>query len=473
MRRALRGTSARNTRKALFYGTIDALTFAVPAMKLLLIEDNPTLAHWLAKMLEQEAFALDAVQDGDAADRLLQSNHYDVILLDLNLPKLSGKNVLRRLRQRGDATPVLILTASGSIDEKVELLGAGADDYLVKPFEVRELIARIKVAIRRQSPSKASEVVCGDLTFDIDTRQFTLKGAPLNVTPRERSVLETLILRLGKTVTKPALVDAIFTLADEPSEDAVETLHLAIAKSSTAVRRLSSLRGLGYLLRKKKKITSQFVGPLVMVVAGAACTVRARDRQGGLRQCEANRRSRAGQSAHFFRADDCRRSELVDGFLRVDALPAALEIFASPYRDQVFYSVIHVDGRHLLAGTPDFPPRPTQAADTPDHYDTTLYGQDVRAVGIVRLMHDNGATRRGARRYRRQDRAFAQTRWPSSYGNCNSCAADRNDRTGRFALVCIRRVDVRTASADEGEIEEVADPRSVATRTDSRGPFAY
>ena len=95
----------------------------------------------------------------------------------------------RRLRQRGDATPGLILTASGSIDEKVELLGAGADDYLVKPFEVRELIARIKVAIRRQSPSKASEVVCGDLAFDIDTRQFTLKGAPLNVTPRERSVL--------------------------------------------------------------------------------------------------------------------------------------------------------------------------------------------------------------------------------------------------------------------------------------------
>jgi len=222
-------------------------------MKLLLIEDNPTLAHWLAKMLEQEAFALDTVQDGDAADQLLRTNHYDVILLDLNLPKLSGKNVLRRLRQRGDATPVLILTASGSIDEKVELLGAGADDYLVKPFEVRELIARIKVAIRRQSPSKASEVICGDLTFDIDTRQFTLKGAPLNVTPRERSVLETLILRLGKTVTKPALVDAIFTLADEPSEDAVEIYISRLRKkldgSSAAI---VTLRGLGYLLRKKE-----------------------------------------------------------------------------------------------------------------------------------------------------------------------------------------------------------------------------
>jgi DNA-binding response OmpR family regulator len=251
----------------LFYGTIDGLTFAVPAMKLLLIEDNPTLSHWLAKMLEQEAFALDAVQDGDAADQLLRTNHYDVILLDLNLPKLSGKNVLRRLRQRGDATPVLILTASGSIDEKVELLGAGADDYLVKPFEVRELIARIKVAIRRQSPSKASEVVCGDLAFDIDTRQFTLKGAPLNVTPRERSVLEALILRLGKTVTKPALVDAIFTLADEPSEDAP-----------------------------------------VVVAAGAARAIRVRHREGRIRQRAAHGRSRAGQSADLVGAHDRRRS---------------------------------------------------------------------------------------------------------------------------------------------------------------------
>lgn len=101
-------------------------------MKLLLIEDNPTLSHWLAKTLEQDAFALDAVQDGDAADQLLRTNRYDVVLLDLNLPKLSGKNVLRRMRQRGDETPVMILTASGSIDEKVELLGLGADDYLVK-----------------------------------------------------------------------------------------------------------------------------------------------------------------------------------------------------------------------------------------------------------------------------------------------------------------------------------------------------
>jgi DNA-binding response OmpR family regulator len=224
-------------------------------MKLLLIEDNPTLSHWLARMLEQEAFALDAVQDGEAADQLLRMNRYDVVLLDLNLPRLSGKNVLRRLRQRGDATPVMILTASGSIDEKVELLGAGADDYLVKPFEVRELVARVKVMIRRQTASSANEVSCGDLVFDIDTRQFALKGAPLNVTPRERSVLETLILRMGKTVSKAALLDSIVTLDDHPSEDALEIYVSRLRKkldgSSAAI---VTLRGLGYLLRKKDDI---------------------------------------------------------------------------------------------------------------------------------------------------------------------------------------------------------------------------
>jgi two-component system, OmpR family, response regulator TctD len=221
-------------------------------MKLLLIEDNPTLSLWLAKMLEQESFTLETVQDGESADQLLRANLYDVVLLDLNLPRLSGKNVLRRMRQRGDATPVMILTASGSIDEKVELLGAGADDYLVKPFEVRELVARVKVMIRRRSSSTANEVSCGDLVFDIDTRQFTLKGAPLNVTPRERSVLEALILRLGKTVSKASLLDTIFTHEDSPSEDALEIYVSRLRKkldgSSAAI---VTLRGLGYLLRKK------------------------------------------------------------------------------------------------------------------------------------------------------------------------------------------------------------------------------
>ena len=219
-------------------------------MKLLLIEDNAILAQWLSAMLADHAFVVDAAADGEAADRLLRQNRYDVVLLDLNLPRLSGQAVLRRLRARGDAVPVLILTASGSVDEKVACLGAGADDYLVKPFEVRELVARIKVLIRRQTPGGMTRIACGDLVYDGDTRQFALAGAPLNVTPRERAVLEALALKLGKTVSKQALMETVFGLDDEPSEDAIEIyVHRLRRKLDASRAQIVTLRGLGYLLR--------------------------------------------------------------------------------------------------------------------------------------------------------------------------------------------------------------------------------
>jgi DNA-binding response OmpR family regulator len=123
-------------------------------MKLLLIEDNPQLAHWLEQILKEHKFKVDIAADGEIADQVLRDENYDVVLLDLMLPKMHGKNVLRRLRERHNGVPVMILTASGSIDEKVECLGAGADDYLVKPFEIRELVARIKVLVRRQTPTR-------------------------------------------------------------------------------------------------------------------------------------------------------------------------------------------------------------------------------------------------------------------------------------------------------------------------------
>ena len=136
-------------------------------MKLLLIEDNPQLAHWLSSLLREQDFVVDHVDNGDAADRLLTQTAYDVVLLDLNIPQLSGKAVLRRLRERGDQVPVIILTATASLDQKVLCLEIGADDYLVKPFEIRELVARIKVLVRRQMPGKANDIACGDLRYDL------------------------------------------------------------------------------------------------------------------------------------------------------------------------------------------------------------------------------------------------------------------------------------------------------------------
>lgn len=221
-------------------------------MKLLLIEDNPQLAHWLEQILKEHKFKVDIAADGEIADQVLRDENYDVVLLDLMLPKLHGKNVLRRLRERHNGVPVMILTASGSIDEKVECLGAGADDYLVKPFEIRELVARIKVLVRRQTPDKAAEIHCGNLVYDSNTRQFAVGGVTLALPAREHDVLEVLILRQGKTVSKTALMKGVFSLSEEPSADAIEIyisrLRKKLERSGAAIM---TLRGLGYLLRQK------------------------------------------------------------------------------------------------------------------------------------------------------------------------------------------------------------------------------
>ncbi|MFI4926786.1 MAG: response regulator [Burkholderiales bacterium] len=221
-------------------------------MKLLLVEDNAALAHWLARLLRQERFTVDAVGDGEAAERLLLTEHYDLILLDLMLPRLTGHSLLRRLRDKRNDVPVIVVTASASIDDKVEVLGTGADDYLVKPFETRELVARIKALIRRQVPGKTARIECADLSLDLDTRQFAIGGEPLAMPPREHAVLEILMLKLNKTVPKKTLVDSVFGLDDDASEDAIEIyVHRLRKKLAPCGASIVTLRGLGYLLRAR------------------------------------------------------------------------------------------------------------------------------------------------------------------------------------------------------------------------------
>jgi two-component system response regulator TctD len=221
-------------------------------MKLLLIEDDPQLAHWLASLLREQGFVVDHMQDGDAADRQLQQARYDVVLLDLNIPRLSGKGVLRRLRERRDDVPVLILTAAASLDQKVQCLEIGADDYMVKPIEGRELVARIKALVRRQVPGKANDINCGDLHYDLRTREFALAGRGLALPPRERTLLEALMLKAGSTVPKQTLIDGLFDLDDEPSADAVELyVHRLRKKLEASQATIITLRGVGYLLRTR------------------------------------------------------------------------------------------------------------------------------------------------------------------------------------------------------------------------------
>lgn len=222
-------------------------------MKLLLIEDDAQLAHWLVQLLREQDFLVDHVADGGAADRLLAQSHYDVVLLDLNLPQLSGKGVLRRIRERQDDAAVIVLTASASLDQKVQCLEMGADDYLVKPIEVRELVARMQALLRRQRPGKANDITCGDLRYDLRTRQFTLAGTDLALPPRERHLLETLILHAGTTVSRQALVDGLFGIDEEASADAIDLyVHRLRKKLEASSTTIVTLRGVGFLLRTRQ-----------------------------------------------------------------------------------------------------------------------------------------------------------------------------------------------------------------------------
>jgi DNA-binding response OmpR family regulator len=160
-------------------------------MKLLLVEDDADLACWVTNLMQVEQFSIDWAQTGERAETLLGLQCYDAVLLDLRLPGISGKAVLARLRRKRDNVPVLMLTANGSTDDKVACFSAGADDYVVKPFDARELVARIKALIRRQAAGdKGQSIDCGNLRYLFDSREFVLRNELLPLRRREHAILE-------------------------------------------------------------------------------------------------------------------------------------------------------------------------------------------------------------------------------------------------------------------------------------------
>ena len=220
-------------------------------MRILLVEDNAELAEWLRRVLRREEYTVDWLDNGADADYVLRSETYDLVILDLALPKLDGPEVLRRLRARQSSTPVLVLTANNSVRSRVSELDHGADDYMAKPFELEELEARIRVLLRRSSQQVNPIVVCGDLRFNSNTREFVLAGNTLSLTPRERAVLEVLIMKGGTTVTKPALAQSLFSLDESVSPEAIEIyVHRLRKKLEHSNAAIVTLRGLGYLLRQ-------------------------------------------------------------------------------------------------------------------------------------------------------------------------------------------------------------------------------
>ena len=221
-------------------------------MRILLVEDNLQLAEWLARALRESQFVVDLMHDGVGADHVLMTQTYAAVILDLALPRMSGMEVLRRMRGRGSKVPVLILTAQGGVQDRVQGLNLGADDYLPKPFELSELEARLRALIRRAHGQENPMVQCGSLRYDGNTRLFAVGDKPLALTPREHAVLEVLTLDLGKTVSKEALSEQVFALDQDASADAIEIyVHRLRKKLDGTDVAIVTLRGLGYMLEAR------------------------------------------------------------------------------------------------------------------------------------------------------------------------------------------------------------------------------
>jgi two-component system OmpR family response regulator len=218
-------------------------------MRILIVEDDPALADGLTRSLGQSGYAVDCTTNGEQANSMLQDSIYDLAILDLGLPRLDGTEVLRRLRQRGGRTPVLILTARDAIQDRVQGLDLGADDYMTKPFNLVELEARVRALIRRGQLGTNTTLSCGQLIFDSSARRALCGSESIELSARELGVLEVLMLRQGKVVNKEQIMEALCNWDEDLGENAIEVyIHRLRKKLEASGARIRTIRGLGYLL---------------------------------------------------------------------------------------------------------------------------------------------------------------------------------------------------------------------------------
>jgi len=218
-------------------------------MRVLLVEDEAEMASWLVRAFKQSGFVPDHAPDAGTAESLLAGNDYDAIVLDLRLPDKHGLNLLADLRKAGNRTPVLVLTAQGSLQDRVKGLNVGADDFLTKPFAIEELEARLAALVRRSRGRSHAPLQCGSLSCAHDSRAFTLAGTLLQLTPREGAALSVLLARSGSPVEKSQLSAKVFPADSNAGPDAIElVLHRLRRKLDGGDVRIVTVRGLGYML---------------------------------------------------------------------------------------------------------------------------------------------------------------------------------------------------------------------------------
>lgn len=220
-------------------------------MRLLLVEDNKRLAETTKEGLEKESFAVDWFDTVGESEAAIHTVSYDAIVLDLGLPDGDGMDILKQLRGAKSSTPVLILTARDGVEDRVKGLDGGADDYLLKPFAMAELVARIRALLRRPGGALGMTLIAGNVSFDTTAREVRIDDSVVAISRREMGVLEQLMRRFGRVVPKDVLEDKLYGFGEEVTSNSVEVhisrlrKRLAVANADISVH---TLRGVGYLL---------------------------------------------------------------------------------------------------------------------------------------------------------------------------------------------------------------------------------
>ena len=216
-------------------------------MRILLVEDDPLLGDGVQAGLAQSGFRVDWVKDGVAADLALKSGDYAAVVLDLGLPRLSGFDLLQRARAAGNKVPVLILTARDAVEDRIRALDGGADDYVIKPFDLHELAARLRALIRRSRGEAAPRLCLGEIELDPAARQITFKGKPLELAAREFALLHELMLNVGRVLSREQLSERLYAWGEEIESNAID-VHIHHLRRKLAPGLIRTVRGVGYLM---------------------------------------------------------------------------------------------------------------------------------------------------------------------------------------------------------------------------------
>jgi len=232
-------------------------------MRILVVEDDRVLANYMKRGLQAEQYAVDVVGDGESAIIFTNDLSYELLILDVNLPKLNGSEVLKRLRSQRNHIPVLVLTGRSAVEERVKMLDLGADDYLVKPFSFAELSARVRALLRRKNQPTETLLACGDLQLNRASFQVNRRGKSIHLTAKEFALLEYLMRNSGRCVTRPMILENVWNINFDTGTNVVDVYINYLRKKIDAefdVKLIRTVRGVGYLLSTEEAAEAALAG---------------------------------------------------------------------------------------------------------------------------------------------------------------------------------------------------------------------